>query len=101
MSNSCCIGGGEGALTPVDAHIPFGSITNSFTVALANTANLTTTRFYNATNQPLQISTNGGTKYFTIPAGTIYTVEFSITTNISVKAPVVPISGELEIYAVS
>lgn len=95
------LGGGSGALTSVDAHIAFGSITTLFTVALANVANLTNTRFYNTTNQPLQISTNGGADFFTVAAGTSYTADFTIATDISVKAVIAPISGELEIYAVS
>jgi len=95
------LGGAGLAPTTYDAHVAFGSITTGWTVALTNVASLGTTRFYNSTNQPLQISTDGGTNYFTVLSGTSYVADWLITTNISVKSVVAPASGELEIYAVS
>ena len=94
--------GGSGVVpTTYDAHVAFGAITTLWTVAMANIANLGTTRFYNSTNQPLQISTDGGTNYFTVASGATFVAEWLIATDLSVKALVAPVSGELEIYAVS
>ena len=87
------------SFAPVSAHYAFGSITLGWTVALTNTQQKQFIRLYNSTNQPLQISFDAGTNYFTLLSGATYTVEWPVSTSVSVKSLVLPASGELEIYA--
>lgn len=97
------VNGNTHVLAPTSAHYPFASITTSFTVALVNTAAIRYMRINNATNQPLQISFDGGTNYFTIKAAAAEIYNWAdnnlhVDTSVSVRAVVAPISGELEIY---
>ena len=89
------LGGGSTALTPVAEQVAFGSITTGWTVALANTAKILFLRLRNTTNRDLQISVDGGVTYFTMQAGTTEQFNFQVDTDISVKAVIAPISGEL------
>lgn len=83
----------------VSAHYAFGSITTLWTVALANASTKQFIRLYNSTNQPLQISTDGGVNFFTLLSTAVFVLPGPVSGAISVKALIAPASGELEIYA--